>query len=412
MGIDSSGINPMIAVKAGADMAQGMAIAERKATAYNALRSIYGDVVGPDDTAAQLSAMLIAQKKLPGELESQSLTNQTAKQNLDYNALANPERLIGLQQGNTAKRLDNEFDAANMPQRLELNRQAVTAGNQRIEQNKQTLRDNDNTYNDAITEKERNVAQGVIAGVKEAMEKGESPQAAFDRVLPQVAAMEGIDPSKLHALRQRFIDNPQATISAMEAHMNTVRPNTAMMRAQADQQRAATAQAKQDAKTKAAGGSNFIRESQENVQNIVGNILKDIPNVSTNVIARGLLGKVDAVGLGLNETETRYQRNLGSLRNMLGVEALAQRRASGLTFGQVTEKEFDKIAMSVAGLDNIRNPEDIKNEVTRIGGMYQRLLESDDYKAGQAKAAKNGPAVPALDPGEAARRKTLLDRYR
>ena len=93
MAISSGEFNPGIALKAGADFSQNVFTAERKARQYNALRQMFGDAVGPDDTLAQLDANRRANVKLPGELENQTLTNQGLRQTNAFNELNNPLKL-------------------------------------------------------------------------------------------------------------------------------------------------------------------------------------------------------------------------------------------------------------------------------------------------------------------------------
>lgn len=412
-GISADNFNPMIAVKAGAETAQGMFEAERKARAYNALREIYGDVVGPNDTAPQLSHMRREEQMQPGRLTGQSLTNQTLQQNLEQNALMNPLRVQQLQGQNESTSLTNDYNRQTLPGRVTQNDQRTVMNSQTLAQNEQRLQKGEAGLGDDQAERERTAAQGIIAAVKERVERGEDPAAAFDAVAPQVAAMENVDPAQLRSLRDAFVRDPRGTISAMEQYIGAARPNTALMQAQASQTRADAAKAK--AAGKGAGSEQaqaFLRQTQENADNIITDILADTGSVSDTPLVRGILGKADDIGLGISGTETRYMRNLQSLRNLLGVEALAQRRQSGLSFGQITEREFDRIAQSVARLENIRDPAEIEREVLRIRGMYRRLLESDPAAGKGAAPSPAAGGAPAADGGEAARRKALLDKYR
>ena len=423
MGIDSGTFNPALNLKAGADFAQGLFVAERKARQYNALREIYGDAVGPDDSLSVLDANNRANQKLPGELEGQSLTNKTAAQNLAYNALANPERLAQLKLNNENTSLSNDYNRATQDSRVQVAQQAPVLGQQRIEQNRQTIRDNDNTYNDAITEKERNAAQGVIAGVKEAMANGESPEAAFDRVLPQVAAMEGIDPSKLKALRQKFIDNPQATIAAMETHMNTVRPNTALMRAQADQQRAANkgagGKAKSDPETIANAldlSASRIDANVNTIDRLMGN--EKQPGTLHRSMARSGIGRTFQEmaaerGLAFDPGSYGVHKDIDGIKHSISITDLENIKDLGLSLGRVTNVEFQAAANALESLDPREEPERtaeklrvVRAFLAKAGELKQERARRTREKAG---VAQPGGAAPA---DAAAERRALIERYK
>lgn len=426
--------NPMIALKAGVDTSQSLFTNERKARQYNALRQLYGDAVGPDDTLAQLDANSRQNQKLPGELENQSLTNQGLKQTNAFNEVMNPLKLQQTQGAVDSTNLSNDYSRQTMGSRVQQSQNTATQGQQQTELNKQRLDKGEADATDAQAEKQRNAAQGIIAAVKGRIAAGEDPGTVFDSIAPQVAAMEGVDPGQLRQLRQALVTNPQATIQALEEANNAVRPNTALMRAQAAQTAA------QAAATRAAnaGAGGKAKQDPETIANALdlsaARIDANVANIDrlTGVNGeRGTLHKsMSGTGLGRTLQEGAAERGIAidsgsygvhkdidGIKHSISITDLENIKDLGLSLGRVTNVEFQAAANALESLDPREPPERtaeklrvVRNFLAKAGELKQERARRTREKAGVAQPG----AAPAAEPDapDLARRKALLDKYR
>ncbi len=417
MAISSGEFNPGIALKAGADFSQNVFTAERKARQYNALRQMFGDAVGPDDTLAQLDANRRANTKLPGELENQTLTNQGLRQTNAFNELNNPLKLEqsratieGTRANTDYTRSSTDYNTQTMDSRVQQSQNTARKGvldNQKAEAG----------LADDQAERERTAAQGIISAVKERIAKGEDPGRAFDSVAPQVAAMEGVDPGRLRSLRDSFVQNPKGTIQAMEDYIGAARPNTALIQAEAARRRSEAAQTAADAKAKGktadTAAKDFTDFSKRDVPDLIAGLRKDMDEAGDpGPLGRSALSFAQRSGVNVNDAQYQMRSRIETLKNRLGTHNLQAFRAQGLTFGQITEKEFERIAAAVQNLDPNQSPERLRENLDKIEGMYTNWLAKVEAENPQlaGKGKPGGADKPADD--QSARRKALLDKYR
>ena len=421
MAISSGEFNPGIALKAGADFSQNVFTAERKARQYNALRQMFGDAVGPDDTLAQLDANRRANVKLPGELENQTLTNQDLRQTNAFNELNNPLKLEQSRATIESTRANTDYTRSS----TDYNTQTMGS---RVQQSQNTARkgvlDNQKAeagLADDQAERERTAAQGIISAVKERIAKGEDPGRAFDSVAPQVAAMEGVDPGRLRSLRDSFVQNPKGTIQAMEDYIGAARPNTALIQAEAARRRSEAAQTAADAKAKGkvadTGARSFTDFSKRDVPDLIAGIRADMDAAGDpGPLGRSALTFGQKIGVNVNDAQYQMRSRIETLKNRLGTHNLQAFRAQGLTFGQITEKEFERVAAAVQNLDPNQSPERLRENLDKIERMYTDWLAKVEAENPQlnAKPSDGGASARADKPvdDQAARRKALLDKYR
>lgn len=421
MAISSGEFNPGIALKAGADFSQGVFTAERKARQYNALRAMFGDAVGPDDNLAQLDANRRANTKLPGELEQQSLSNTALRQSNAFNELNNPLQLeqsraaIESTRANTDHtRSSTDYNTQTMGSRVQQSQNTARKGvldNQKAEAG----------LADDQAERERTAAQGILSAVKQRIANGEDAATAFDAVAPQVAAMEGVDPGRLRALRDAFVKNPKGTIQAMEDYIGAARPNTALIQAEAARRRSEAAQTAADAKAKGkavdTASKDFTDFSKRDVPDLIAGLRKDMDEAGDpGPLGRSALSFGQKMGVNVNDAQYQMRSRIETLKNRLGTHNLQAFRAQGLTFGQITEKEFERVAAAVQNLDPNQSPERLRENLDKIERMYTDWLAKVEAENPQlnAKPSDGGASARADKPvdDQAARRKALLDKYR
>ncbi len=417
MAISSGEFNPGIALKAGADFSQNVFTAERKARQYNALRQMFGDAVGPDDTLAQLDANRRANTKLPGELENQTLTNQGLRQTNAFNELNNPLKLEqsratieGTRANTDYTRSSTDYNTQTMDSRVQQSQNTARKGaldNQKAEAG----------LADDQAERERIAARGIISAVKQRIANGDDPARAFDSVAAQVAAMEGVDPGRLRSLRDAFVQNPKGTIQAMEDYIGAARPDTALIQAEASRRRSEAAQTAADAKAKGkavdTGAKDFTDFSKRDVPDLIAGIRKDMEDAGDpGPLGRSALSFAQRSGVNVNDAQYQMRSRIETLKNRLGTHNLQAFRAQGLTFGQITEKEFERIAAAVQNLDPNQSPERLRENLDKIEGMYTNWLAKVEAENPQlaGKGAPGGADKPTDD--QSARRKALLDKYR
>ena len=380
---------------------------EAQANAYNALKEMYGPQVG-NLNWQQAQSAYGAQQKLPGELEQQSLANQQTRQNIDFAAQNQPEKLRGLRLGNDAQQQSLDQSREMQPYKVQGARQATELTQQKIDAGEAEAKDSQ-------AERERNAAQGIFAALKDRIAAGEDPATAFDSIAPQIAAMEGVDPGQLRQIRDAFVRNPRQVMDAFDKHMQTVRPNTDLMRSQAAMARAGAAQAKAAGKAAQGAGTPaaaFTDWSKRDVPNAISTALTDIENndAGDSALVRSIKRKAWDAGYAISDDDANMRASIEKLRNRIGAHNLQAFRQQGLTFGSITEKEFERIAAAVANLDTRQGPERLKAEIRNIGAAYEAWLRSVEAENPQIRSAAPSPGATQSD--TAARRRQLLDKYR
>jgi hypothetical protein len=424
--VDSTGINPMIAVKAGIDASQSMTENYRKAQAYNALAQMYGPQVGNMDWG-QAQTAYGAQQKLPGELEAQTLTNQDKRQTNAFNEINNPIKLEQNRANVDSTRSSTDYTRSS----TDYNNQTMDS---RVQQSQNTARkgtlDNRKAaigLNDDQSERERNAAQGIIAAIKPRIAAGEDPAKVFDEVAPQISAHENVDPGQMQALKQQFVQNPAGTIQAIEDSLAAVRPATAAQRnvnaaakLDLERRRVELAEKKANPPTSEAGVAATLGQF-EHLDRTFNDLIGTDENpgltdkVSRNTMLRTGANVIEKMtGGGVDADNVAYIKNLQSLTSAFGLDALQRLKATGASLGSVTEGEHKLLQDSVARLQSTRDPQEIKRELVIMRRAYERyktaLTRDLEKKPGGAAALEKVQGAPEADTD--ARRKALLDKYR
>lgn len=321
--------NPFSTAKIAADLSQSEYERGRQADAYNALREMYGDQVGNLDWR-QAQATDAATQKLPGELEQQQLANQGTRQTNAFNELMNPMRVEQARQ-------TLDFDQQANPLRLQGAQQGLKLTQQKIDSGDQEAAD-------ATAERNRNFVLGLTAAAKQRLAAGESPASVWAGLAPHLASMEGADPDKVKAIGGHFLANPSHFIESSEAAANAIRPNTAYMRAQADQARAEAARTR--AATAGGGGAKAGLQTSPQAQwgalkTSIGALDQGIMNIDAAVADDGIIDRGTA--------GTQTGRNIAGLF----LKAFGGRPTEE---GQEAESAIDNIkkAVSVIDLENMK----------------------------------------------------------
>ena len=433
MAISVQNFNPMVAVKAGVDTSQAMFTAERKARQYNALRQLYGDAVGPDDTLSQLDANNRANQLQPGKLEEQSLSNQGLRQTNAFNELMNPLKVQSAQGQLDKQSLSNDFDRQTLGSRVQQEANTAAQGqlNTKVTQNKLDTAESEAA--DSQAERQRNAALGIASAAKARIEAGEDPTAVWNSIAPQIAAMENVDPGQLTQLRDMFVRDPKGTIGMVEQHANATRPNAAYMRAQAAQTAANAAQlraqnagqgkgAKADPETIANAldlSTARIQANIDNIDRLTGS--GEQPGTLQRNMSRYGLGRTIQEGLaerGIAADSGSYgvHKDIDGIKHSISITDLENIKDLGLSLGRVTNVEFQAAANALESLDPREPPERtaeklrvVRNFLAKAGELKQERARRMREKAGAPQ-----PGAPAAAPADdqAARRRALLDKDR
>lgn len=424
--------NPAINLKAGADFANTVFKAEQQQRQYNALRQMFGDAVGPDDTLPQLDANRRQNQKLPGELENQTLTNQGLKQTNAFNELNNPVKLQQNQADLTRTQQGNAYDAQTMGSRVQQSQNTATQGQQQAELNKQKIDKGATEAEDAATEKSRNAALGITAAAKARIAAGEDPASVWNNIAPQVAAMEGVDPGQLDQLKRMFIADPQKTIDLVEQHANATRPNTALMRGQAAlmqgeaaKQRAAAAAAGKSGKVDPADAASALEASKtmldaniDNIDRLVGTAEKPGAvrrGMASSGIGRTIQEHLAEKGVNYGTESYSVHKDIESIKHAISLTDLKALKDMGVSLGRVTNVEFEAASKAYETLDpredvaaTERKLTTIRNFLNAVRGTRQQQADKMRDKAGLPPREQ----TTAPDANAAAQRKALLDKYR
>jgi len=171
-------------VQAGQQTQQTQQTMDRATAAYNALKNIYGPVVGNlnyeqmQSALNQKSATAARDALLPGQLTAQGDTHAAAQQSLSQNEQAFPYKLAGAQADINSKQETTT---------------KTQLGNQQTDQALQA----------------RQALFG-LQQIKMAITNGADPEAAFTAVAPAIAKALGRDPTDIIRLGQAFKTNPEA----------------------------------------------------------------------------------------------------------------------------------------------------------------------------------------------------------
>ena len=361
MAISFSGFNnPMDSALKGAKLSQDYYDSKRKAAAYNALREQYGDIAGDPDSAVKLGNYLAQQQKLPLELEGMDLKNKTAQQSLDFNEQNNPLALERNSQIVQKGALDLDFQRQNDPTRLESNRQ--TLDTQRLGNVSKSHK-----IMDTNAARQRNAVLGVIGAVRANLEAGMDPQQAFDSVAPQIAAQEGVDPSMLAPIREKFLQNPKGVLDAIESGISAAHPNAALMRAQAAQTSAEAAKMRAENAGKGKEKSDPVTQLgalQVADARMTGNIdtidqmlgTKDKPGLlsqgtSSSGLWRGVQNSLSERGIPISESNYSLHKALDEIKHSISITDLQNMRDLGVSLGRVTNVEFLAASAALSSLD-------------------------------------------------------------
>lgn len=212
----------------GIEAANQLTLQHRKALAYNALRSGYGDAIAGDPDAA-IKAQAYRQRELTNPLEVQQaqanlegkqLDNTGQEQTNYFNAQSNPLKIQGLQLGNARAQQETQQSAEAFPleqkkRRADINYVGASTRRAQVE----TAAESDKL---ATARREREVQAGrrVLSIVNDVFAKGGTPEqavAAFDQHAPMLAQLSNVTGDHIAGVRQAIAQGPAAVRRISEA---------------------------------------------------------------------------------------------------------------------------------------------------------------------------------------------------
>lgn len=383
--------NPMDSVLKGQKASEDFYNAQRKARAYNALREQYGDIAGDPDSAVKLGNYLAQQQKLPLELEGMDIKNRTARQTFDFNEQNNPMVLDRNAQIVQKGALDLDFQRQNDPVKLEGNRQTVDS---------QRLKNTAGAHEimDSNAARQRNAVLGVVAAVRANLEAGMDPQQAFDSAVPQIAAQEGVDPAQLAPIREKFLQNPEAALNAIEAGITGAHPNTALMRAQAAQTSAEAAKLRA-ANAAAAKGNKSDPVTQlgalevadarmqgniETIDQMLGTPEKPgllFKGTSSSGLFRGIENSLSERGIPIREDNYSLHKAIDEIKHSISITDLQNMRDLGVSLGRVTNVEFLAASSALSSLDPRERPEITAQKLRKVRDFIAKARGAQEARA-------------------------------
>lgn len=380
--------NPFSTAKIAADLSQSEYERGRQADAYNALREMYGAQVGNLDWR-QAQATDAATQKLPGELEQQQLANQGTRQTNAFNEMMNPMKL-------EEKRMGIAQDRQMNPLRVQAQQNTNTLNQQKIGSGEQEAAD-------ATAERNRNFVLGLTAAAKQRLAAGESPASVWAGLAPHLASMEGADPDKVKAIGEHFLANPSQFIESSEAAANATRPNTAYMRAQADQARAAAAKQKADLQAQkqnpapTESGMVALQNQGELMERAFDSALGDekrpgtVDRITKSPLTRYALewsADRNKEGITPSGVENAFRADRNTIISNLGLDAFQKSKAAGVTFGALSDNEHRLLQSSATRLKGMTDPREIKAELAYMRDHYRKF-----HAAQMADARKRAAGI-------------------
>ncbi len=417
--------NPVDLVGAGFDLSQKITKAYDQRLAFNALAKVYGPIVGDMDLAAKTQTYDYNEKNNPLVLQNNQLTNAGLAQTNTFNALADPLKIQGLKDANTAS-------------------------GQTIQDNQMKL---DETTRLQHTQALHSALTGTLSGLGTSLNGVTDPAArgaAFDSEIGKLAPLLGVDPTTLSAglapFRQQVVDQGADALPGLQAQLDqAVQANLSpedrakLQIAQANVQKAqaqattAEATAARGGVTPAAAQKIQAAKQQAKTQIIQGDrIVKRIAGkggdadkakkfIDDNPLATGVAGNEINLGVGKISTPQRAQleKLLAPIKNQLTLSALARLKASGASLSPMSDSDREVVAQSTASLDLNQDPailkQNIDTAVASLKGDQQGLVDAyksqfgekidgiDDATDKQTTAAEKGadtskPAPAGVDP--------------
>lgn len=368
----------------GLEFARGLASDERKEAAYNALSNAYGvALAGDPDTALKAQQYTQREQTNPIEvqqaqanLEGTGLENTGKAQSNDYNALANPKKLAGLDLANDNTVANTDQTKAQTTRTNELlPGEVAQQGAQLRETNAQTGLTNAQTANSRFTlntaqaAQDRQSAMGILASLSDVASAGGDVGGKFDQLAPLIAKYEGVDPSHMAPLRAALVQDPVGTINKLSEAIQAA--NLTAIGANGKGGAGALAMMKfSQGQMSLKDGLNFTQQRVAGVQPIVDQMTKLVPELSTIATIRKAKQEIPGT------PEYKFHQLVEQLKPNLSLDDIRTLKASGTSLGRVTNQEMSMAANAMGNMDLGQDKSTISANLLRIGNTYKVVNSS------------------------------------
>jgi hypothetical protein len=395
----------------GAEFARGLAADERKTAAYNALSNAYGvALAGDPDTTIKAQEFQqreqtnpIAVQQAQATLAGTGLENTGKAQENDFNALANPKKLTGLDLTNTGTEATTAQTKANTTRTNallpgEVAQQGATLAGTRAQTGltgAETAHANVETQqgklalNTAEAAQQRTSAMGILASLSDTASAGGDIGAQFDKLAPLIAKYEGVDPSHLPQLREALVRDPVGTINQLSTGIQAA--NLAAQGAGGKSTAGALNMMKFSAgQMSLKDGLNFTAQRTGAVPDLVNQMAALAKPGAMSTIATVRVAKAHIPGT----PEYQFQALVEQLKPNLSLDDLRNLKASGMSMGRITNQEMSMAGNAVANMDLGQDLSTLSANLKRIGTTYD--IVNKDLQAQIARIGSGGgmPGVP------------------
>lgn len=374
------------ALNQGAEFARGLAADERKTAAYNALNNVYGPALAGDpDTAIKAQEFKqreqtnpIAVQQAQANVSGTTLDNTGKQQTNEYNALANPKKLAGLdltndQTGAQTAEISANTNKTNTLLPGEVAQQGAQLNQTRAQTgltNAETTHTNVETQqgrlalNTAQAAQDRQSAMGILASLSDVASNGGDVGAKFDTLAPLIAKYEGVDPSHMAPLRAALIKDPVGTINRLSEAIQAA--NLTAVGANGKAGAGALAMMKfSQGQMSLKDGLQFTQQRVAGVQPIVDQMSALVPQLSSIATIRKAKAEIPGT------PEYKFQQLVEQLKPNLSLDDIRTLKASGTSLGRVTNQEMNMAANAMGNMDLGQDKSTINANLVRIGNTYK-----------------------------------------
>lgn len=376
--------DPNVALAEGAKFTDNLRDQSRKTAAYNALLAAYGPAVAGDpDTALKGQEFQQRTQTNPIAVQQASANLDTTTQENAYNALANPKKLTGLDLTNAnteAGTANTQASTARTNALLpgEVTQQGATLAQTRANTGltqAQTQAENMDisksrlALNTAAAANDRQAVMGILAGISDTAAAGGDVGAAFDKVAPMVAKLEGHDGADLTPLRAALVQDPVGTINRLT---DAIHAANAQALGQSSKGGSLALQ-----QVKIAGqnmalrdGLNFTQQRTAAVPALTDQISALIPKMATLATMRKAKAEVPGT------PEYQYNALVEQLKPNLSLDDIRNLKSSGTSLARVTNQEMSMAANAIGNMDLGQDLSTLRANALRIKNTYN-VVNSD-----------------------------------
>jgi hypothetical protein len=389
----------------GETFARGLAADERKAHAYNALANTYGVALAGDPETAKADQDYmqhertnpIAVDQAQAALTGTNLDNTGKQQTNDYNALANPKNLAGLDLQNQKTSAETEERQAQtkrvnylLPGEMaqqgatlrETNAQTGLANSQTAHTNVETQQGR-LALNTTQAAQDRQSAMGILASLSDVASAGGDVGAKFDTLAPLIAKFEGVDPSHMAPMRAALVQDPVGTINKLSEAIQAA--NLTALGANGKGGAGALALMKfSQGQMSLKDGLNFTKQRIQAVPEMTQQALALVPQMASVATVR----KAKAMIPGT--PEYRFEQAVKQIQSNLSLDDLRALREGGLSLGRTNMAEFAGSASAVANMDLGQTPSMLSGNLKRINNTYGEVNKALDSQIQRLGAGGGG----------------------